>query len=94
MQLDEEDEEQTVSNKRPEIEYTIEEGIRGFVKIDTHDGTLKLDSKLIDDSYEQIRFAAQAKRDGKTLVCSFLMEGFVKKSLKRKKQTQEKLLII
>lgn len=49
------------------IEYTVEEGIKGFVKIDP-DGTLRLDSKLIEDSYEQIRFAAQARKNGRIVV--------------------------
>ncbi|KAI6175361.1 DE-cadherin [Aphelenchoides bicaudatus] len=49
------------------LEYTIEEGIKGFVKVDAEDGVLHVDNKLIEDSYEQIRFAAQARRGGQII---------------------------
>ncbi|KAI6220827.1 DE-cadherin [Aphelenchoides fujianensis] len=50
---------------KPPVEYVAEEGIRGFVRVDPVYGTIRVDSKLIDDSYEQIRFAAQAVRKGR-----------------------------
>ena len=50
------------------LEYALESGIRSFVRCDPLDGTLRVDEKLLADSYEQIRFAAQAYRRGRLVV--------------------------
>jgi hypothetical protein len=70
MQLEDDNDEDFIGK---DVEYTVEEGIKGFVNIDPEYGTLKLDSKLIEDSYEQIRFAAQARKNGRILVSLFLI---------------------
>lgn len=46
-----------------QISYSLEDGINGFVEIDPINGHLSVGEKLLQDSYEQIRFSVFANRN-------------------------------
>ncbi|KAI6211786.1 hypothetical protein M3Y96_00471300 [Aphelenchoides besseyi] len=62
--------------EQPPVEYAVENGIKGFVRIDPTYGIIRVDEKLIEDSYEQIRFAAQAYRKGQLVQNKFSLHFF------------------
>lgn len=53
------------------ISYSIEDGIKGFVEIDSLNGNLIADEKLFQDSYEQIRFSVFAHYKNQLKVKNF-----------------------
>lgn len=55
------------------VEFSVEEGILGFVDIDRFTGKLSVGRKLVEDSYEEIRFSVAAlDNDNKILVIFIL----------------------
>ncbi|CAD5221231.1 unnamed protein product [Bursaphelenchus okinawaensis] len=62
-----------LTEEKEQIDYELEDGIRGFVNLDSRYGTLRVGQKMIEDEYEQVRFAAMAKsRRGETLATTLV----------------------
>ncbi|CAD5228721.1 unnamed protein product [Bursaphelenchus xylophilus] len=62
-----------LAEEKEDVDYELEDGIRGFVNLDSRYGTLRVGQKLLEDEYEQIRFAAMAKsRRGETLATTLV----------------------
>lgn len=50
------------------IVYSVEPGIDGFIEVDPTSGSLSVGPKLLEDTYEEIRFSAYAQRDREIVV--------------------------
>uniref|UniRef100_A0A914CZ52 Cadherin domain-containing protein n=1 Tax=Acrobeloides nanus TaxID=290746 RepID=A0A914CZ52_9BILA len=61
------------------IEYALEEGIMGFFHLDPLTGYLTVGEELLKDTYEEVRFSAVARKNGRdlatTLVTVYLDES-------------------
>lgn len=60
-----------IANSKNDAIYELEAGIRGFFRIDSENGHLYVDKRLLEDEYEEVRFSAFAKRNGNIVVSSF-----------------------
>ena len=57
-----------VANPKDDIIYELEQGIRGFFRVEPQTGHLYVDKRLLEDDYEEVRFSALAKRNGNIIV--------------------------
>uniref|UniRef100_A0A915E5X9 Cadherin domain-containing protein n=1 Tax=Ditylenchus dipsaci TaxID=166011 RepID=A0A915E5X9_9BILA len=55
-----------------QLEYAVEEGIAGFVEIDSYTGSLSVGRELTKDSYEEIRFSAAVQSRGQVLATTLV----------------------
>uniref|UniRef100_A0A7E4ZZJ3 Cadherin n=1 Tax=Panagrellus redivivus TaxID=6233 RepID=A0A7E4ZZJ3_PANRE len=69
-----------------DIRYELEAGIRGFFNIDPKQGHLTVAKRLLEDEYEEVRFSALAKRNGK-IVANTLITVILDDSLSIYEQT-------
>uniref|UniRef100_A0AC34QCU7 Cadherin domain-containing protein n=2 Tax=Panagrolaimus sp. JU765 TaxID=591449 RepID=A0AC34QCU7_9BILA len=54
-----------IPSQIPNVKYELEPGIRGFFDINPSQGHITIDTRLLEEEYEEVRFTALAKRDNR-----------------------------